>query len=102
MTKYLAWAALAALGCAAFAPPAAAQIGIDIGVGGDPYYGDPYYDGPYYDDRYYGDRYYGDPYYPGVRVYIGPSAFREDCYDHRSVRWIDGRRFVRTVRVCED
>jgi len=106
MTKYLASAALAALGAATFASPAAAQVAIDIGVGGDGYYDDSYYDDSYYGNRFYGDPYYGDRDYrsgrPGVRVYIGRSATRDDCYDRRSVRWIDGRRFVRTVRVCED
>jgi hypothetical protein len=97
MTKYLASAAVAALiGTAAFASPAAAQVDIDLGVGGD----------RYGDDRYDGDRDYGDRDYrsgrPGVRIYSGRNATRGECYDRRSVRWVNGRRVVRTVRVCED
>ncbi len=96
MTKYLASAALAALiGAAAFTSPAAAQVGIDLGVGGD----------RYYDDRYDGDRYDRDRDYrpgrPGVRIYSGRSATRDECYERRSVRWINGRRVVRTTRVCD-
>ncbi len=92
MTKFLASAALAALiGAAAFTSPAAAQVSIDLGVGGD----------RYNDDRDYGDRDYRSG-RPGVPVYSGRSVTREECYDRRSVRWVNGRRVVRTVRVCED
>jgi len=53
---------------AAFTSSAAAQVDIDLGVGGD----------RYRDNRYDGDRYDGDRDYrsgrPGVRVYSGRSA----------------------------
>ncbi|MFC5069853.1 hypothetical protein [Flaviflagellibacter deserti] len=93
MTKYLITAAFAGLvGVAAFTGPAAAQVSFGIGVGPD------------YRDRYYDDRYYGDRYYrrgPGVTVYSGRSAYRDDCRTRRTTRWVDGRRVTRTVRVCD-
>ena len=91
MTRYLVSAALAAvLGAAAFATPSAAQVGIGINVGPDrPHYGYGY-DGP----RYYHPR-------PGVRVYTGRSAYRDDCVTKRTVKWRNGKKIVRTVRDCD-
>ena len=91
MIKYLVSAVLGALICAAaFTSPAAAQVGVGIDIGGGR-------------DRYYDDRYEGDRYNrPGVRVYSGRSAYEDDCYTRRTTRWVNGRRVVRDVRVCDE
>lgn len=91
MTKYLVSAAVAAvMGAAAFATPSAAQVGFSVNVGPDrPYYGYGY-DGP----RYYHSR-------PGVRVYSGRSAYRDDCRTKRVVKWRNGQKIVTTRRVCD-
>ena len=91
MTRYLVSAAVAAvIGAAAFATPSAAQVGFSVNVGPDrPYHGYGY-DGP----RYYHSR-------PGVRVYSGRSAYRDDCYSKRTVKWRNGQKIVTTRRVCD-
>ncbi len=89
MTKYLVSAAVAAvIGAAAFTSPAAAQVGVSIGVGS-----------PGYHDGYRGDRrYYRQD--PGVTVYSGRSAYRDDCRTRRTTVWENGRKITRTVRRC--
>ena len=89
MTRYFASAAAAAvLGAIAFAGPAAAQVGVGIHVGPD--------------RDYYGDRYYDERPRAGVRVYSGRNSYRDDdCYTKRRVVWRDGRKIVRTTRVCD-
>jgi hypothetical protein len=89
MTKYLVSAAVAAvIGAAAFTSPAAAQVGVSIGVGEPGYH---------HRDRYYGDRYHRAP---GVTVYSGRSAYRDDCRTRRTTVWENGRKITRTVRTC--
>ncbi len=91
MTKYLASAALAAaIAVAAFAAPASAQVGIGINIGPDR---------PHYGERHYGDRHYRDR--RPVRVYSGRNAYRNECETRRTVRWVNGRKVVRTVRACD-
>lgn len=89
MTKYLVSAAAAALvSVAAFAAPASAQ-GVSIGVGvNDGYYG-------------HGHHYRHHDYRPGVRVYSGRSAYRDDCYTKRVVKWRNGKKIIRETRVCD-
>jgi hypothetical protein len=91
MTKYLVSAAVAAVfGVAAFSVPASAQ-GVSIGIGGDR---------PYYGDRHHYRGHHSD-YRPGVRVYTGRSAYRDDCYTKRTVKWRNGRKVVVERRICD-
>lgn len=94
MTKFLISAACAAvLGVAAFAAPASADpnVGFSFSVG------DSHRN--HYRHGYYGHRYYGHR--PAVRVYTGRSAYRDDCYTKRTVKWRNGRKIVRTTRICD-
>lgn len=93
MTKYLVSAAAAAIfSVATFAAaPASAQgVGISVGVN-DGYHGSRHYR---HDGYRYGHR-------PGVRVYSGRSAYRDDCYTKRTVKWRNGRKIVRETRICD-
>lgn len=88
MTKYLLTAAAAAaLGISAFAAPAAAQVGFSVNVGPDRHY------------DHYGPHYYHRS--PGVRVYTGRNAYRDDCRTKRTVKWRNGKKIVKTVRDCD-
>ena len=96
MIKYLVSAAAAAvLSISAFAAaPAAAQgFGVSVGVN-DGYRGDRHH---YGHNRHYRHHGYG----PGVRVYSGRSAYRDDCYTKRTVKWRNGRKIVRETRICD-
>jgi hypothetical protein len=88
MTKFLVSAAAAAIvSVAAFAVPASAQ-GVSIGVG--------------VNDGYHGGHHYRHhDYRPGVRVYSGRSAYRNDCHTKRVVKWRNGKKIIRETRVCD-
>jgi hypothetical protein len=88
MTKYLVSAAVAAVvATAAFTAPASAQVGLSVDVGNG-YYGEGHH-------RHY--RHHA----PGVRVYTGRSAYRDDCYTKRVVKWRHGKKIIRETRVCD-
>jgi len=88
MIKVLAPAAFAVMiGFGAFAAPASAQ-GVSISVGSDR---------PYYGERHYHRHHHR----PGVRIYSGRSSYVDNCRTRRTERWVNGRRVIRTVRVCD-
>jgi hypothetical protein len=90
MNKYLVSAALAAvIGVGAFTAPASAQVGIGVNVGPGYHRGGGYYDGP----RHYNSG-------PGVRVYTGRAAYRDDCFTKRTVKFRNGRKIVTERRIC--
>jgi hypothetical protein len=95
MSRYLVSAAAAAvLGLAAFTAPATADpnVGFSVNVGGGGYH-DGYY-APRYNSYYHAPR-------PGVRVYTGRSAYREDCSTKKVTTWKNGVKRVKVVKTCD-